>query len=187
MGKREDIIEATKELLWQKGYEATSPRDIQERSHAGQGSFYHHFASKEALARVAIDEMVDERIADFEQALSKPGSFGERLAVYLAQNKRPMLGCRIGRLVWDAAIESDELREPMSRYFKHLEKRLTQILTSEQEAGRAKLRMPAEELALLIVASVQGGFAVTRATKTSRSADMRSALQSLLRLALETL
>ncbi len=186
MGKREDIIEATKELLWQKGYEATSPRDIQDRSHAGQGSFYHHFPSKQALARVAIDEMVDERIADFEEAMARPGSFSERLIGYLAQNKRPMLGCRIGRLVWDAAIESDELREPMNRYFKHLEKGLIQILKAEQADGRIKLRMSAEQMALLIISSVQGGFAVSRAMKTSRVSDLRTALQSLLELALET-
>ncbi|PTB20027.1 TetR family transcriptional regulator [Trinickia symbiotica] len=186
MGKREDIIEATKVLLWEKGYEATSPRDIQDRSHAGQGSFYHHFSSKQALARVAIDEMVDERIADFEAAMGRPGGFGERLISYLAQNKRPMLGCRIGRLVWDAAIESDELREPMNRYFKHLEKRLIQILKAEQADGRIKLKMPAEQIALLIIASVQGGFAVSRAMKTSRTADLRVALQSLLALALNT-
>jgi hypothetical protein len=97
-----------------------------------------------------------------------------------------MLGCRIGRLVWDAAIESDELREPMNRYFKHLEKRLIAILKAEQADGHIRLKMPAEQISLLIIASVQGGFAVSRAMKTSRTSDLRVALKSLLALALDT-
>lgn len=80
MGKREEIIEATKALLWEKRYEATSPRDIQVKNNAGQGSFYHHFPSKQALARVAIEEVVDERIADLEDAMALDVRFKERLS-----------------------------------------------------------------------------------------------------------
>jgi hypothetical protein len=32
--KRDQLVEATKELLWEMGYEAMSPRDIQARSAA---------------------------------------------------------------------------------------------------------------------------------------------------------
>src|SRR5215813_6880505 len=82
MGRREDIIEATKDLLWEKGHEATSPRDIQIKSNSGQGSFYHHFSSKQALAREAIAAVVEERIADFEAAMSCNGRFKDRLLAY---------------------------------------------------------------------------------------------------------
>jgi TetR/AcrR family transcriptional repressor of nem operon len=36
--KRDQLVEATKELLWEVGYEAMSPRDIQSRSAAKPGS-----------------------------------------------------------------------------------------------------------------------------------------------------
>ena len=35
--KRDQLVEATKELLWEVGYEAMSPRDIQARSAANPG------------------------------------------------------------------------------------------------------------------------------------------------------
>jgi AcrR family transcriptional regulator len=38
--KRDQLVEATKELLWEAGYEAMSPRDIQARSAAKPGSLY---------------------------------------------------------------------------------------------------------------------------------------------------
>lgn len=185
MGKREEIIEATKVLLWEKGYEATSPRDIQAKSNAGQGSFYHHFPSKLALAQIAIQEVVDERIGDFEDAMAADSSFKDRLSAYVAQNKQPLLGCRVGRLVWDSAIQEDELRRPLEQYFKHIESRLVEILNSEQAAGKFRLRISAEQIALVVVSVVQGSFAVSRALKRARAEDARAALTAFLGVALE--
>ncbi|MDR5644424.1 TetR/AcrR family transcriptional regulator [Burkholderia cenocepacia] len=180
MSKREDIIEAAKALLWEKGYEATSPRDIQARSDAGQGSFYHHFPSKQELARVAIEEIVQERIDDFESAMNASGGFAERLLRYVAQNQQPMLGCRVGRLVWDSAVTEEELRAPLERYFSHLERRLIEILDGEQKDGRLRLAVPARQLALIILATVQGSFAISRAMGRSRADDTQAALRKLL-------
>jgi TetR/AcrR family transcriptional repressor of nem operon len=184
MGRREDIIEATKDLLWDKGYEATSPRDIQLKSHSGQGSFYHHFPGKQALALTAIVEVVDERIADFEQAMSRGGRFKDRLLSFLEQNTRPLSGCRVGRLVWDSAVQDDALRLPLARYFEHLEARLQAILESEQAAGSIRLALPAAHIALTIVTVVQGSFAISRAMKRSRADDSRMALMACLDLAI---
>ena len=184
MGRREDIIEATKDLLWDKGYEATSPRDIQLKSHSGQGSFYHHFPGKQALALTAIVEVVDERIADFEQAMSRGGRFKDRLLSFLEQNTRPLSGCRVGRLVWDSAVQDDALRRPLARYFEHLEARLQAILESEQAAGSIRLALPAAYIALTIVTVVQGSFAVSRAMNRSRADDSRTALIACLDLAI---
>jgi TetR/AcrR family transcriptional regulator, transcriptional repressor for nem operon len=184
MGRREDIIEATKDLLWDKGYEATSPRDIQLKSHSGQGSFYHHFPSKQALALAAIVEVVDERIADFEEAMSLDRRFKDRLLTFLEQNTRPLSGCRVGRLVWDSAIQDEALRLSLSRYFEHLETRLQAILEQEQVAGSIRLTLPAAYIALTIVTVVQGSFAVSRAMNRSRADDSRAALVACLDLAI---
>ena len=48
--KRDQLVEATKGLLWEVDYEAMSPRDIQAPSAAKPGSLYHHFPSKLATA-----------------------------------------------------------------------------------------------------------------------------------------
>ena len=183
MGKREEIIEATKALLWEKGYEATSPRDIQAMSSAGQGSFYHHFPSKQALAQVAIQEVVDERIGDFDAAMALAIPFKERLSVFVAQNLQPLFGCRVGRLVWDSAILEEALRLPLEQYFQHLEIRLTEILKGEQTAGKVRLGMPANQIALMIICVIQGSFAVNRALKRERAEDAWIAMSAFLDLA----
>jgi TetR/AcrR family transcriptional regulator, transcriptional repressor for nem operon len=184
MSKREEIIAATKTLLWKKGYEATSPRDIQAMSNAGQGSFYHHFPSKLALAEVAIQEVVDERINDFEEAMRSDASFNGRVSAFISHNIEPLRGCRVGRLVWDSAIEEAELRKPLEKYFRHLEQRLTEILEAETADGRMRLMMPAREIALMILTVVQGSYSVSRALNRSRLDDARSALMRFLDLAI---
>jgi AcrR family transcriptional regulator len=65
--KRDQLVEATKEILWEVGYEAMSPRDIQARSAAKPGSLYHHFPSKLAIAEVALGEVAAEEIARLEE------------------------------------------------------------------------------------------------------------------------
>jgi TetR/AcrR family transcriptional repressor of nem operon len=65
--KRDQVAEATKELLWEVGYEAVSPPDIQARSAAKPGSLYHHFPSKLTIAEVALGEVAAEEIARLEE------------------------------------------------------------------------------------------------------------------------
>ena len=55
--KRDQLVEATEELLWEVVYEAMPPRDIQARSAAKPGSLYHHFPSELAIAEVALGEV----------------------------------------------------------------------------------------------------------------------------------
>ena len=68
--KRDQLVEATKELLWEVGYEAMSPRDIQARSAAKPGSLYYDFPSKLAIAEVALGEVAAEEIARPEEVFS---------------------------------------------------------------------------------------------------------------------
>jgi len=49
MGKREDILEATRDLIAEEGIQAFSYPKIFERAGVGSGTVYHYFASKEAL------------------------------------------------------------------------------------------------------------------------------------------
>ncbi|BBU30325.1 TetR family transcriptional regulator [Burkholderia sp. THE68] len=184
MGKKEQIIEAAKALLWEKGYEATSPREIQERSHSGQGSFYHHFPSKVALAQLVIEEVVNERIQEFEDAIHVAGSFRTGLATYIEQNTEPLLGCRVGRLVWDSAIQEEALRAPLARYFQHLERRIVEVLNEQERLGQLTLNLPADQISLMVLSAIQGSFAISRAMQISRAGDARASLMSFLELAI---
>ncbi|AXE39140.1 hypothetical protein KVA01_14800 [Kocuria varians] len=56
-GSRERLVAATCELFAERGFTATSPTMVLDRSGVGHGSLYHHFDGKEALALAAIEQM----------------------------------------------------------------------------------------------------------------------------------
>ncbi len=180
MNRRDAILQATKTLLWERGYEATSPRDIQDLSKAGQGSFYHHFRTKRDLAAEAIQQVVSERIEAFESTMAGNEPLKARIQRFLHQRKEPLKGCRIGRMVWDSAVQDEKLRKPLEQYFRHLEERLRRELDGAVKQGKIKILLPSEQIALLIVAAIQGGYTVSRAMQQARVNDAVVALEQFL-------
>jgi AcrR family transcriptional regulator len=94
----ERLIEATRALLWERGYVGTSPKAIQQRAGAGQGSMYHHFAGKRDLALAAIRRTAQEMRAIVDAQLSAQGSALERITAYLRRERDVLKGCPVGRL-----------------------------------------------------------------------------------------
>ena len=128
--KRDQLVEATKELLWEVGYEAMSPRDIQVRSAAKPGSLYHHFPSKLAIAEVALSEAAAEEIARLEEVFSADVPPLEAVRHYLLLKRDAFRGCRLGRLVHEASIEQEELRRPVAAYFDAVRNHIARCLNS---------------------------------------------------------
>jgi TetR/AcrR family transcriptional regulator, transcriptional repressor for nem operon len=168
------LIESTRELLWERGYVGTSPKAILQRAGAGQGSMYHHFTGKPALARAAIDRTAEELRAAAEAALSGPGSPLDRVAAYLRRERDVLRGCPVGRLTQDPDIMADEtLRAPVTETFTWLRSRLTEVLTE------AEVPDPATTAAT-VVAVVQGGYVLARAA--GDPAPFTDAIEGLLAL-----
>jgi TetR/AcrR family transcriptional repressor of nem operon len=66
------LVTSAQELLWERGYTATSPRAIQDRAGVGQGSMYHHFGGKADLARAALERTAEVERARAEELLRDP-------------------------------------------------------------------------------------------------------------------
>lgn len=174
MSARDELIETTKTLLSTQGYESTSPRDIQKRSGVGQGSFYHHFEGKADLASAALESLAADMCAEFDQLCHEVGT--EQIEAYLCLDRDAVAGCRIGRITMETSIGDERIREPISAYFEHLRERLTTAF--------AELDTPIDSSALadLAIASVQGGFVVSRATGDPNAMQQAtSALVALIR------
>ncbi|WP_328456951.1 TetR/AcrR family transcriptional regulator [Amycolatopsis sp. NBC_00438] len=164
MGTRDQLIDSTRELLWERGYVGTSPKAIQQRAGAGQGSMYHHFAGKRELALAAVQRSADELLAAADAQLRAPGSAVERVTAYLRREREVLRGCPIGRLTQDPDIVADpELRAPVDETLKLLQAKLAAVL----DEGRAAHELPAEldtaALAATVVAVLQGGYVLARA------------------------
>ena len=161
---RTRLIESAQELMWERGYTGTSPRAIQERAGAGQGSMYHHFTGKADLARAAIRRTAADLVPRSRAHLDGPGSPLERIRAYLRAERDVLRGCRIGRLVQDQEVVTDpDLRRPIDEVFSSAIDRLATVLREGQDAGEVRADVDPEQVAITCLAVIQGGYVVARA------------------------
>ena len=181
MGAKERLIEATQDLLWDRGYTGTSPKAIQRQADAGQGSMYHHFDGKHELARAAIVRSAEQLKAEAEQAFAAEGSAAGKIGAYLTRQRDVLRGCRIGRLAADPdVIAAADLREPLLATFRWLEDRLAGLIEDGQAAGEFAAQLDPATVAAAIVATVQGGYVLARAAAEPEQFDR--AMQGLMAL-----
>ena len=162
-GKRTKIIQAARELLLEVGYESMSPRMVLDRSGAGQGSLYHHFSGKKQLARTVLEEFAGELKTDllviFEDESLNPI---EKLDHYLARPRQGLRGCKLGRLANEAALADPQLRQPLQEFFEFAREKIRKQITLAISQKLLPTDAPEQALADLIIASVQGGYVLSK-------------------------
>jgi AcrR family transcriptional regulator len=178
---RERLIESTRALLWERGYVATSPKDIQRLAEAGQGSMYHHFSGKEELAHAAIDRTAEEMRASVEAVLSGPGTALERISAYLRRERDVLKGCPVGRLTQDPDVmAAPALAAPVEETFTWLRGRLAALVAEGVGDGELSPAIDPEITSAAIVATLQGGYVLARAAGDPEA--FRQAVEGVLAL-----
>lgn len=160
--KRQDLIDATKALLWERGFESMSPKTILQQSGAGQGSLYHHFKGKRDLAAVALIEIDEEMRAAFDKNFNANLSALQQLSAYLDAPRKALKGCRFGRLANEQAITDPVLNPIISQLFTYFEDTLTKTVQAAQQDGELPQNLKPNEIATMLSAIVQGGYALSR-------------------------
>ena len=77
MGKREDILKTTLELIWQEGIEQVTFAKIFEKGSVGSGTFYHYFENKEEV----FNTLYGQAMKHLDEALLK--NYAEAASVWL--------------------------------------------------------------------------------------------------------
>ncbi|MFF7529223.1 TetR/AcrR family transcriptional regulator [Streptomyces bobili] len=168
----ERLIESTRELLWERGYVGTSPKAILERAGAGQGSMYHHFTGKPDLALAAIRRTAGELRATAEGVLDGPGTPYERIEAYLLRERDVLRGCPVGRLTMDPDVVADDaLRAPLDETLDAIRERLAGIVEEGKEQGQFGPGVDGEAIAATVLATVQGGYVLARASGSPAAFD----------------
>ncbi|MBB5916943.1 AcrR family transcriptional regulator [Nocardia transvalensis] len=181
MNAKDNLIESTRALLWERGYVGTSPKAIQQRAGAGQGSMYHHFSGKEDLARAAIDRTVEELRVGVDAQLSGPGTALHRISAYLRRERDVLKGCPIGRLTQDPdVLAAPVLREPVEQTLSWLRTRLARVVTEGIDGGELSAALDPEATASAIVATLQGGYVLARSAGSA--APFEQAIEGVLAL-----
>jgi AcrR family transcriptional regulator len=185
MDSRERLIETMSELMWERGYAATSPREVRKRSGIGQGSMYHHFPSKRDLALAALERNCADLLPASEALLTADGDSLEKLTGYLSQPKDALKGCKVGRMTQDPLVAADPgLLAPVADAFYRVHQALVRVLRQAIEAGELSAELDPDRLAYLLTATIQGGYVLAIAQQDRRPFDeARAGALDLLRAA----
>ena len=81
--ERESVVRLASQLFWQKGFHATSTRDLQEAINMRPGSIYSAFGSKEGLYSESLKDYTLQMKAQIESFLSNADSVLEGLHAFV--------------------------------------------------------------------------------------------------------
>lgn len=166
MSTREDLIGATRRLLHERGYGATSPREILDAAGAGKGSMYHHFRGKEGLAQAAIERNAEEMRAQISRDLASGDSAMARLSAYLRRERDILHGCEFGRLVQEPEVmEAPALRDEVAEMFAWIRARLAAVISEGIDGGEFRQGLNPARTAATLAATLQGAFVLAIAAQ----------------------
>lgn len=158
MSSRDLLVETMSDLLWERGYADTSPRDVRQRSGVGQGSMYHHFPTKRDLALAALERNVADALPATSD-LDGPGDPMARLEAYLTRPRQALKGCKVGRMTQDPQVREDPvLLAPVARAFARAQVSWASALREAIAAGQLPDGLDPERLAHTLMAVIQGGY-----------------------------
>jgi AcrR family transcriptional regulator len=156
-------------LIRERGARATSIDDVLAHSGAPRGSVYHHFpGGRDQLLREATDFAGGYVAARIDRAGSALELLDSLIEEYRAQLVRSdfRAGCPVVAVAVEAGDPDSELHEHAAAAFAEWQRLLAERLAAEG-VGAAR----ADELAVMVIAAVEGALVMARARRDSSPLD----------------
>jgi TetR/AcrR family transcriptional repressor of nem operon len=177
---RERIVNAGLETFHRRGFNGSGVQDVTDAARVPKGSFYNHFASKEALAVAALDRYWEHAGRALQLLRDESVEPAERLRRYFEQLAELMArwnytkGCLIGNFGTELADQSVVLRERTASLLADWSRAIEHCVAQAQHAGTVRRDPDPATLAAFMVNSWEG--AVLRAKVDKDDAALRQFL-----------
>lgn len=188
---RRRLVEATVGLMLRQGYGATTVDQICAGAGLTKGSFFHHFASKEAVGLAAMDAFaragMEMYAAATQPAHGEPLDELHRLLDLMAELARThgeALSCMVGTLSQEMALSSPAIREAGERHMVAWVAVVADMLTRARQAHPVATDFDPEAVAWVLYSIWQGSMLIG---KTRRSPAMIEANLGQARLYIDSL
>ncbi len=168
----EKLIFAGVDLFRRHGYVATPVDAICAAAGVSKGAFFHHFASKEALAEACMDKW-DERMAGWDaghtatagdgaDAVTILATYMRRSIAFLADPKT-FASCLPGTTVQEISESHPALRERSNQCFTKAHERFQTLLAAA--ANEKQTTVDTTALARLWIGTIQGALILFKASR----------------------
>ena len=178
-GTREELIEVGLKQIHSAGYTATGINQILELADVPKGSFYHHFASKDAFAKeilehynVAEQERWESFLGDTKVSPLKRlrKYFKEMIAIYGRRGRSA--GCLLGNMTLEIAEHNPELRGVLRKSFDGWQDAIAKTIREAIEQRELPKTANADELAALLVNNWEGAQVRSKAEQSDEPLEL---------------
>lgn len=169
---REETLTKAMEVFWQKGYKATSIKDLIDHTGLKPGSIYNTFRDKHTLFIAAIEHYGEVVTSNTIKVLNSDGSPLENIKMFFNEiinrsSDRKCMGCLIVNTLVELAPHDNEAAKVVNGILKKIEKAFYQCLKTAQKVGELSNESNIEALASYFTSSTHG-LLVTGKSTTSK-------------------
>ncbi|MEU6083697.1 TetR/AcrR family transcriptional regulator [Streptomyces sp. NPDC047108] len=168
--RRRQILDGAARCFARNGFHATSMQDVLREAGLSAGAVYRYFSSKEELIEAIADEAFDTiRTAFAEAARESPPPLPDAIIgrvvrqVYAGPGGTPEGGRpafpRLILQVWAETLRNERLSATLDEGYATLRATWIEVVESYQRAGLVRADVPADDIARILIATVQGFIA----------------------------
>ncbi|QMW03510.1 TetR/AcrR family transcriptional regulator [Spirosoma foliorum] len=174
---RQFIIEKTAPVFNTKGYAGTSLADLTEVTGLTKGSIYGNFENKEEVALACFDYNLSRINQAVVAQIAEATSYYQKLLVYArfyhSFTRSSFLdgGCPILNTATEADDTNNLLKDKAAKAILGWRKRLTDLIKGGIEVGEFRQDVVVDQMALSIIALIEGGIMIAKVTNTPSSLD----------------
>ncbi len=141
--KSDFLLEKGMQMLWSKGYNATSVNDIVKAADVPKGSFYFYFDSKEDFVVKAIGKYFDRQFAEIDHILNDSSKSPKERLIRLHEYRIEILksdidcqkGCMACNLGSEMAEHSENIRSAITERENRYKDKIVSIMEEAQQLG----------------------------------------------------
>jgi len=171
---RDRILDTAQTLVMAKGFSGTSLDDIIRTAGLTKGAFFHHFRSKNDLARKLVERFAENDFALFDEWDRRADALADdpyqALVIFLKLFEEwldalpaPFAGCLLAVYVYESNLFEEDItgfvRQSLERWQGYYERKLKAVLATR----RPRFEVSARALAEALVSVLEGSFILSRA------------------------
>jgi TetR/AcrR family transcriptional repressor of nem operon len=167
---RTRLLDAARDVIRAKGYAATTVDDICTEAGVTKGGFFHHFASKEQLAKAAIEQFGAMASELFHSApYTKLPDPRDRILGYvdfraaILQGELYQYTCLLGTTVQETYATHPELRDAADRGMSEHIDMLTKDIEAAKQLYAPHATWSAQSVGYFMQSVLQGAFIFAKA------------------------
>jgi TetR/AcrR family transcriptional repressor of nem operon len=155
------VLAAVVQCFWNRGFEATSVRDLVEKTGLTAASLYNAFGDKRALYQKALDHYVESSVAE---RISRCAALPPRQAIdtFFADilgrslGDRQHKGCMLVNAALEVAPHDPGFRKAVAVVLTRIESFFLDRIAAGQSDGSIARSLPAESLAKHLLGTLMG-------------------------------